>query len=318
MLPFEQELEALALKIDDLEQFSAKHNIDLVKEIELLKAKEQEIRKKLYSDITPYERVQLARMNNRPNTMDYINHIFTDFIELHGDRSYRDDLSIVGGLAKINGRAVTVIGHRKGRDTKDNLKFNFGMPHPEGYRKSLRLMKQAEKFNRPIITFIDTPGAYCGVGAEERGQGEAIARNLMEMSVLRVPIIAVIISEGGSGGALALAVSDRFIMLENAVFSVITAEGCASILFKDATRANEAAEALKLTAADMVRFGIADELVEEPPGGAHLNPELIMEQVKLSIWKYLEELLPFSPEELLNQRFIKYRKIGTLKNLAGP
>ena len=318
MLPFEQELEALALKINDLEQFSAKHNIDLVKEIELLKAKEQEIRKRLYSDITPYERVQLARMNNRPNTMDYINHIFTDFIELHGDRSYRDDLSIVGGLAKINGRAVTVIGHRKGRDTKDNLKFNFGMPHPEGYRKSLRLMKQAEKFNRPIITFIDTPGAYCGVGAEERGQGEAIARNLMEMSVLRVPIIAVIISEGGSGGALALAVSDRFIMLENAVFSVITAEGCASILFKDATRANEAAEALKLTAADMVRFGIADELVEEPPGGAHLNPKLIMEQVKLSIWKYLEELLPFSPEELLNQRFVKYRKIGTLKNLAGP
>ncbi|HHU32125.1 MAG: acetyl-CoA carboxylase carboxyltransferase subunit alpha [Zhaonellaceae bacterium] len=310
MLPFEHELEALIKKIRDLEEFSIKHNIDLTNEINLLKAKEKDIRKKLYSEIAPYERIQLARAINRPNTMDYINNIFTNFIELHGDRLFRDDLSIVGGIAKINEQPVTVIGHRKGRDTKDNIKYNFGMPHPEGYRKALRLMKQAEKFKRPIVTFIDTPGAFPGIGAEERGQGEAIAKNLMEMSVLKVPVIAILIGEGGSGGALALAVSDRFIMLENAVYSVISAEGCASILFKDASRAREAAEALKITAQDMAKFGIADEIVGEPPGGAHRDPKLVIDRVKNSICRFLAELKELSVDELLNQRFERYRRIN--------
>jgi acetyl-CoA carboxylase carboxyl transferase subunit alpha len=251
-------------------------------------------------------------MSERPNAMDYIKHIFTNFIELHGDRAFRDDLSIVGGLARLEGLPVTVIGHRKGRDTKDNLKFNFGMPHPEGYRKALRLMKQAEKFKRPIITFIDTPGAYPGIGAEERGQGEAIARNLAEISALEVPIIAVLIGEGGSGGALALQVSDRFIMLENAVFSVITAEGCASILFKDAGRAKEAAEALKLTAKDLVGFGIADEVVPEPPGGAHYDPETTIQRVKATILKHLGEIVNLPTEQLLQERFNRYRRIGAI------
>lgn len=315
MLPFEQELEILTQKIRDLEEFSSKHHIDLAKEIDLLKAKEKEIRQKLYAEITPYERMQIARAPNRPNTMDYIKHIFTNFIELHGDRLFGDDQSIVGGLARINGQPVTVIGHRKGRDTRDNLKYNFGMPHPEGYRKALRLMKQAEKFKRPIITFIDTPGAFPGIGAEERGQGEAIARNLMEMSAIKIPIIGVLIGEGGSGGALALAVSDRFIMLENAVYSVISAEGCASILFKDASRAKEAAEALKITAQDMANFGIADEVIEEPSGGAHRDPKLVMDRVKDSIWRFLSELKDLNVDELLEQRFARYRRIG-VENLA--
>jgi len=315
MLPFEQELEILTQKIRDLEEFSSKHHIDLAKEIDLLKAKEKEIRQKLYAEITPYERMQIARAPNRPNTMDYIKHIFTNFIELHGDRLFGDDQSIVGGLARINGQPVTVIGHRKGRDTRDNLKYNFGMPHPEGYRKALRLMKQAEKFKRPIITFIDTPGAFPGIGAEERGQGEAIARNLMEMSAIKIPIIGVLIGEGGSGGALALAVSDRFIMLENAVYSVISAEGCASILFKDASRAKEAAEALKITAQDMANFGIADEVIEEPSGGAHRDPKLVMDRVKDSIWRFLSELKDLNVDELLEQRFVRYRRIG-VENLA--
>lgn len=310
MLPFEQELEILITKIKDLEEFSAKHQIDLAEEIELLKQKEQDIRRKIYSDLSPYERVQLARMSERPNTVDYINAIFTNFIELHGDRAFRDDLSIIGGLARLDGLPVTVIGHRKGRDTKDNLKYNFGMPHPEGYRKALRLMKQAEKFKRPLITFIDTPGAYCGIGAEERGQGEAIARNLMEMSALEVPIIAVLISEGGSGGALALAVADRFIMLENAVFSVITPEGCASILFKDASRAREAATALKLTAKDLADFGIADEVIPEPPGGAHYDKVATMQRVKASIIAHLGKIVNLSTEHLLHERLEKYRRIG--------
>ena len=307
MLPFEQELETLLQKISDLEEFSSKHSIDLEKEIDLLKLKEKEIRKKLYAEIAPYDRMQIARAANRPSTMDYIKYIFSGFIELHGDRLYRDDLSIVGGLARIGDETVTLIGQRKGRDTKDNIRYNFGMPHPEGYRKAMRLMKQAEKFHRPIVTFIDTPGAYPGIGAEERGQGEAIARSLMEMSVLRTPIIAVLIGEGGSGGALALAVSDRFLMLENAVFSVISAEGCASILFKDVSRAKEAAEGLKLTAQDMLRFGIADEIIGEPPGGAHRDPNLVMGKVKDSICKFLKDTKDYNVEDLLQKRFNRYR-----------
>lgn len=313
MLPFDQELEVLVEKIKDLEEFSAKHNIDLSKEIAALKEKEQEIRKKIYSELSAYEKVQLARMSERPNVMEYINYIFTDFIELHGDRAYRDDLSIVGGLARLEGWPVTVIGQRRGKDTKENIKYNFGMPHPEGYRKALRLMKQAEKFKRPIITFIDTPGAFCGIGAEERGQGEAIARNLAEMSVLKVPIIAVLIGEGGSGGALALQISDRFLMLENAVFSVIAVESCATILFRDVSKAKEVAEALKITAQDMIRFGIADEIIPEPPGGAHRDKEATMQKVKESIIKHLYEIKDLPKEQLLEERFQRYRRIGAIK-----
>ncbi|MDS1029114.1 acetyl-CoA carboxylase carboxyltransferase subunit alpha [Bacillota bacterium LX-D] len=310
MLAFEKELEILVNKIKDLEEFSAQHNIDLQTEINALKNKEQEIRRKIYSDLTPYERVQLARVSERPNTMDYINNIFTDFIELHGDRSYRDDLSIVGGLARFEGIPVTVIGHRKGRGTKENLKYNFGSPYPEGYRKALRLMKQAEKFGRPIITFIDTAGAYCGIGAEERGQGEAIARNLMEMIDLQTPIVSVLIGEGGSGGALALAIADRFIMLENAIFSVISVEGCASILFKDSSRAGEAAAALKLTADDLLGFSLVDEVISEPSGGAHHDPKLTMQRVKDALIKHLEQLQVLPKAELLEHRFNKYRSIS--------
>lgn len=313
LLPFDQELEALVEKIKDLEEFSAKHNIDLSDEIAALKAKEQEIRKKIYSKLSAYEKVQLARMTERPNVMEYINYIFTDFIELHGDRAYRDDLSIVGGLARLEGLPVTVIGQRRGRDTKENIKYNFGMPHPEGYRKALRLMKQAEKFRRPVITFIDTPGAYCGIGAEERGQGEAIARNLAEMSALKVPIIAVLIGEGGSGGALALQISDRFLMLENAVFSVIAVESCATILFRDVSKAREVAEALKITAQDMLQFGIADEIIPEPPGGAHRDREMTMQKVKESIVRHLNEIKDIPTEQLLRERFQRYRRIGAIK-----
>lgn len=313
MLPFDQELEALVDKIKDLEEFSAKHNIDLGKEIAALKAKEQELRNKIYRNLSAYERVQLARMSERPNTMDYINYIFTDFIELHGDRLFRDDLSIVGGLARLEGLPVTVIGQRRGRDTKENIKYNFGMPHPEGYRKALRLMKQAEKFGRPIITFIDTPGAFCGLGAEERGQGEAIARNLAEMSVLKVPILAVLIGEGGSGGALALQISDRFLMLENAVFSVITVESCATILFRDASKAKEVAEALKITAQDMLQFGIANEIIAEPPGGAQRDKETTMKRVKESLIRHLNEVKDLPIEQLLEARFQRYRRIGAIK-----
>lgn len=265
--------------------------------------------------ITAWQRIQLARHPKRPYTLDYINNIMTDFIELHGDRCFGDDKAIVGGLAKLEERDLLVIGHQKGRDTKENLMRNFGSAHPEGYRKAMRLMKLAEKFNLPIVVFIDTPGAYPGIGAEERGQAYSIAYNIREMSRVAVPIIVFVIGEGGSGGALGIGIGDRICVLENAYYSVISPEGCAAILWKDQSKAPLAAEALKLTAADLLSFGIIDEIIEEPEGGAHNDHSKAAVRVKETILKYLDELLPLSKDEILSQRFKKFRKIGVFESI---
>lgn len=266
----------------------------------------------LNNTLTPKDRVALARHPERPNVRRYIEAIFTDFFELHGDRLFGDDMAIVGGVARFGGQAVTVIGHLKGKDLEENMACNFGMPNPEGYRKALRLMKQAEKFGRPIITFVDTPGAYPGLGAEERGQGEAIARNLLEMSGLTVPVIAVVIGEGGSGGALALSVADQIIMLENAVYSVLSPEGFASILWKDASRSDEACDVMKLTAMDLKAAGVADIIVPEPEGGAHTDVAKMIVAVSMALQQALAPLQKLKTSDLLRQRYAKYRKIGAV------
>lgn len=306
----EQQLNELEKRIKDLKEFALLQNIDLNNEIELLEKKAFTIKQELYRNLTPWQKVQIARHNQRPTTLQYINGIFQDFIQLHGDRYFKDDPAIVGGIARLGDTPVTVIGHQKGKDTKENIYRNFGMPHPEGYRKALRLMKQGEKFKRPIITFIDTPGAYPGLGAEERGQGEAIAKNLMEMSGLKVPIIVIVTGEGGSGGALALGVGDSILMMANSVYSVISPEGCAAILWKDATRAKEAADALKLTADDLYRLKIIDEIIPEPQGGAHKDIEKTMAAVKEGIERHLDILSGFTPDELVKRRYQRLRKIG--------
>ncbi len=259
------------------------------------------------SKITAWDRVMLARKMERPKALDYINEIFEDFIELHGDRNFGDDKAIIGGIATLEGNPVTVIGEQKGKKAKENMERNFGMPNPEGYRKALRLMKQAEKFNRPIVTFIDTPGAYPGMGAEERGQGEAIAQNIFEMSKLKVPIICVVIGEGSSGGALAIAVGDRIVMLENAIYSILSPEGFASILYKDSNKAEEAAEDMKATAKDLKTFGIIDKIIKEPEGGAQEDFESVVKELKSYIKKSLKELNKLSREELVNERYEKFR-----------
>ncbi|HOV13145.1 MAG TPA: acetyl-CoA carboxylase carboxyltransferase subunit alpha, partial [Spirochaetota bacterium] len=269
----------------------------------------------LYRKITPIERVQLARHPGRPTTLDYIKYLIKDFIQLHGDRRYMDDAAIVCGVGFFEQIPVTVIGHQKGRDTKDNIKRHFGMPHPEGYRKALRMMKQAEKFGRPIICFIDTPGAYPGIGAEERGQGEAIALNLYEMSTLKTQVISIVTGEGGSGGALALGVADKVFMLSNTIYSVISPEGCASILWKDSGRASEAADALKIDANSLLRMGIIDDIIEEPQGGAHEDHEGTANNIKEKLITTLEELGQYSIEDLVEQRYSKIRKMGQFKEV---
>lgn len=261
-------------------------------------------------DLTPWDRLTLARMIERPTSLDYIEKIFDSFIEFHGDRGFRDDPAIVGGIAKLDGRAVTVIGQQKGRNIKENVERNFGMPYPEGYRKALRLMKQAEKFNRPVICFVDTSGAYCGVGAEERGQGEAIAKNLITMAQLKVPIISIVIGEGGSGGALAMAVADEVWMLENSVYSLLSPEGFASILWKDASRAKEAAEVMKITAQDLAKFDIIDEVIEEPEGGAHKDVSSMAASMKEKLVQAIEALAFEDKEKLIENRYNKYRSMG--------
>ncbi|GKX31849.1 acetyl-coenzyme A carboxylase carboxyl transferase subunit alpha [Vallitalea longa] len=258
--------------------------------------------------MNPWEKVSIARMAERPTSEDYIKLIFDDFLELHGDRLYSDDNAIIGGIGLLEGMPVTIIGQQKGRCTKENIDRNFGMPHPEGYRKSLRLMKQAEKFNRPIICFIDTPGAYCGIGAEKRGQGEAIARNLFEMARLKVPVVSVVIGEGGSGGALALAVSDRVWMLENSIYSILSPEGFASILWKDSKRAKEAAEVMKITADDLLELGIIEKIIKEPDGGAHNSFEEIARELKDNFINEIEKLLEIDQEVLIENRYNRYRK----------
>src|SRR5919201_404615 len=281
-LDFEKPLVELERQIDELKKLAGERQLNVAEEIAPLEKKLTELREEIYKNLTPLQRVQVARSNKRPLTDDYLRLCFTDFVELHGDRIYREDAAIVGGWARLDGETVMVIGQQRGRDTKENLRRNFGMPHPEGYRKALRLMKLAEKFQVPVVTLIDTPGAWAGLGAEERGQSEAIARNLFEMSRLEVPIVATVIGEGGSGGALALGVADRVLMLENSVYSVITVEGCAAILWKDGKSPEmreRAASALKITAPDLYEMRLIDEIVPEPPGGAHADHETVFTAV---------------------------------------
>jgi acetyl-CoA carboxylase carboxyl transferase subunit alpha len=309
-LGFEQPLEELKAKIEELKQFGLEKNIDFSEEIARLQERYAQLESATYSSLSASQKMQLARHPQRPTALELINLICTDFVEFHGDRAFADDLAIVGGVALLDGKPVTVVGHQKGKDTKDNIARNFGMPHPEGFRKGLRFMRQANKFGRPIITFIDTPGAYPGGAAEERGQGEAIARNLLEMADFGVPIICIVIGEGGSGGALALGVGNRVLMLENSIYSVISPNGAASILWKDATRADEAAEAMKITSKDLLELGIIEEVIEEPQGGAHRDLVFQAEKMKDAIVRHLAELSKLSPEELKVDRYEKYRKIG--------
>jgi|SRR5688500_13435333 len=309
-LDFEKPLLELERQIEDLERLRAERNIDVGGELAGLQQKLESLRGELYRNLTPMQRVTVARHPRRPYALDYLSTIFTDFIELHGDRLFMDDPSIVGGWARLDGRSVMVVGHQKGRDTKENLKRNFGMPHPEGYRKALRLMKLAAKFGAPVITLIDTPGAYPGLGAEERGQSEALARNILEMSALPTPCVAVVIGEGGSGGALALGVADRVLMLENSVYSVITPEGCAAILWKDASLRERAAEALKITAEDLLRLKLIDEIVPEPPGGAHQDPDATGEALRDALIRHVSELRKVRPEKLVRRRAEKYAAMG--------
>jgi acetyl-CoA carboxylase carboxyl transferase subunit alpha len=310
VLEFEKKIEELANKIEDVKKFSKEQDVDLSSEIERLEAKLEAMKNEVYNNLTAWEKVSIAKLVERPTALDYIERIFTDFVELHGDRLFRDDPSIVGGIGKLNGRPVTIIGQQKGRDTKEYIKRNFGMPNPEGYRKVLRLMKQAEKFNRPVICFVDTPGAYPGIGAEERGQGEAIARNLMEMANLRVPLVSIVIGEGGSGGALAMAVADEVWMLENSIYSILSPEGFASILWKDSSRAKEAAEVMKITAEDLKNFGIIDRVINEPLGGAHKNVEETADNIKAALSETISKLSEYDIEELLNKRYNKFRSFG--------
>ncbi|MZQ84989.1 acetyl-CoA carboxylase carboxyl transferase subunit alpha [Paenibacillus sp. 5J-6] len=309
-MPFEQPLAELKSKIAELRKFGAEKQIDFTEEIRRLEERYAELEDELYASMSSAEKMQLARHPQRPTTIDYILSIFTDFIEFHGDRLYGDDLAIVGGLAKFNGIPVTVVGHQKGKDTKDNIARNFGCPHPEGFRKALRMMRQANKFNRPIITFIDTKGAFPGNAAEERGQGEAIARNLLEMASFRVPIICIVIGEGGSGGALALGVGNKVLMLENAIYSVISPEGAASILYKDATKALHAAEAMKITADHIKDLNVIDGIIPEPKGGAHRDLAAQAEFIKTAIWEQLQLLLSLTEQQLLEDRYRKFRDIG--------
>ena len=312
MLDFEKPLFEIRNKIDSLKESQEKNEVDLQDEIDMLEASLKRETTKVYTNLKPWDRVQIARLPERPTTLDYIPYIFDSFIELHGDRSFRDDPAMIGGIGYLDGKSVTVIGQQRGKDTKDNIYRNFGMAHPEGYRKALRLMKQAEKFNRPIFTFIDTKGAYPGKAAEERGQSESIAKNLMEMASLTVPVIAVVIGEGGSGGALGIGISNRVLMLENSTYSVISPEGAAALLWKDSNLAQIAAETMKITAHDLLDLGIIDEVINEPFGGAQKDEEAQALSIKKMFLKHLNELKQLTPEELANDRFEKFRKIGSV------
>jgi acetyl-CoA carboxylase carboxyl transferase subunit alpha len=311
-LDFEKPIIELQNKLDDLRQHPEKHSlgISFEEEIQLIEKKLEETRRQIFTNLTPWQRVQLARHPHRPYTLDYVKHAFTDFHELHGDRSFADDHAMVGGFAKIGDHRVVVIGTQKGRDYKENILRKFGMAQPEGYRKALRLMRLAHKFGLPIITLIDISGAYPGIGSEERHVAEAIAMNLREMMLFEVPIIAAVVGEGGSGGALGIGVADRVLMLENAYYSVIPPEGCASILWRDRSATAKAAEALKMTAKDLLRFKIIDEIIPEPPGGAHTDAPAAAQILKAHCLKHLEELLALSVAERLKQRYEKFRAMG--------
>jgi acetyl-CoA carboxylase carboxyl transferase subunit alpha len=309
-LDFEKPILELERKIEELKKFTSSENIDLSSEIKKLEDKLDKVKHEVFESLTPWQRVQIARHPKRPYTLDYISLMMADFTEVHGDRVFGDDKALICGLARIDDTKVVVMGHQKGRDTKENLMRNFGSAHPEGYRKAMRVMKMGEKFKLPIVVFIDTPGAYPGIGAEERGQAEAIALNLMEMARIKVPIVCYVIGEGGSGGALGVGIGDRICVLENAYYSVISPEGCAAILWKDRTRAPDAAKALKLTGQELLELGLIDEVVAEPLGGAHRDPQKMAASIKESVKKHLKELSEVAPDDLLETRYEKYRKIG--------
>ena len=310
VLDFEKPIMEIQEKIEELKKISMESGMDLNKEIETFEQQAEDYKKDLYENLKPAQKLQIARHPERPNFLDYVNNICTDFIELHGDREGMDDRAIIGGLAKIDGKPVMIVGKMKGKSTKENLEYNFGMPQPQGYRKALRLFKHANKFKMPIVTLIDTPGAYPGISAEQTGQGIAIAVNLREMAKLDVPVIAIITGEGCSGGALGLAVANKGFLLEHAYYTVISPEGCASILWRDASRASDAAEALKITAPDLMKFGIIDGAIKEPLGGAHNDYELVCSEMKKTILESIEELSKYSAPELKSQRYDKFRKMG--------
>ncbi len=309
-MDLQSQIEEYIKKVEVLRSKVKSGEKQYLEEYRKARQKLKELGKKYIQSLTPWEKTQLARHPKRPHTSDYIKGIFTDFVELHGDRKFGDDKAIIGGFGFLDGKPVCIIGHEKGRDTKEKIERNFGMPHPEGYRKAIRLMKMAEKFKRPVITFIDTPGAYPGIGAEERGQSQAIAESIATMADLKVPTIAVVIGEGGSGGALALGVGNRVLMLENSIYSVISPEGCAAILYKTQEKAPVAAENLKITAKDLLELGIIDEIIPEPCGGAHLQPEKTLKIVKRYIKKHLKQLENLSPDELIAQRESKFYSMG--------
>jgi acetyl-CoA carboxylase carboxyl transferase subunit alpha len=315
-LSFEKPLVELRNKIAELRRFTEEKDINFTDEIARLEEKARNLEKEIYGNLTPWQRVQIAKHLERPTTLDYIERIFTDFIELHGDRVYGDDPALIGGIAKLDGIPVTIVGHQKGKDTKDNIRRNFGMAHPEGYRKALRLMQQADKFGRPIISFINTAGAYPGKAGEERGQSEAIARNLREMAGFKVPIICIVTGEGGSGGALGIGVGNHLYMLENSWYSVISPEGAAALLWKDAGLAQRAAETMRITAPDLYKLGVVDRIIEEPMGGAHKNVDYQATLVKQAIVEGLAELSKLSGDELIEHRYQKYKKIGSYVTLA--
>ncbi len=308
VLDFEKPIVELEEKIEEMRRYS--ENPDIAQEIKKIEKRVSQLRQNVFKDLTRWQKVQLARHPERPYTLDYITMMTTDFIELHGDRAYRDDKAIVGGFARLDKMPVLIVGHQKGRDTKSNVFRNFGMPNPDGYRKALRLMKLAEKFRRPIITLLDTPGAFPGLEAEERGQAEAIARNLLEMSHLRVPIVVVVIGEGASGGALGIGVGDRILMLENTWYSVISPESCSSILWRSWDFKEQAAEALQLTADDLKKQKIIDKIVPEPLGGAHRNPEQMADILKGVLLEELRQLVKVKPEKLIEQRIDKFSRMG--------
>ena len=316
LLEFEKPLRELEKQLETLHQQSLENNIDMSAELAAIEDKIEKTRKEIYTNLTPWQRVQVARHPKRPYALDYVTALCTDFQELHGDRQFNDDRALIGGTAFFEGRAVMIIAQQKGRDTKENIVRNFGMPQPEGYRKALRLMKLAEKFRLPVLTFIDTPGAYPGVESEARHVSEAIAVNLREMAMLRVPSIAVIVGEGGSGGALGIGVTDRVLIFENAYYSVISPEGCAAILWKDRANAPKAAEALKLNAGSLKELGVVDDVIPEPLGGAHYDPAQAANALKTALQKHLHDLVGLSTEKLLDQRYERYRELGEYRETA--
>ena len=314
-LEFEKPIRELENKINELKGFAKDNSLDLTHEIDILSNKLENMKREVYENLSPWQKVKLARLQERPTSLDYIKKLITDFTQLHGDRYFGNDRAIIAGIGMFEGIPVTVIGQQKGKDLDENIRRNFGMPHPEGYRKALRLMEQAAKFNRPIITFVDTPGAYPGLGAEERGQGEAIAVNLMTMSRLKTPIISVVIGEGGSGGALALGVADRVCMLENSIYSVISPEGLSSILWKDSNLAPVAADIMKLTAQDLLSLKVIDSIIKEPLGGAHKDLDITANNMKQYILAELKELRKLTHNELLDRRYKKLRSIGVYEQV---